>query len=379
MPKEKDIQKRFFNCFGFSMFAHFAAIIALALIPALSNIAISEIREGTKTPETYYVDLQPPAKGTPQAAAAPAAKAEMLELPTEEVRVASNDIMIPISKKKSAPKQAKVKNKSNKVAKAPRVLPVKAVAPPPEQGDIDVDKSMDKPIPEEEEIADEAVDQEAMEAEILAQEELRARERAQAREEAAQAERDRQELQAQLDAEKKARMAAEEQTRKQEEEKKKMLAEAEQKEEARRKQEQAAAAALAAKAAAQKNDPRQGTMVASNGKNGNVPASYGTSDGIRDAADLSEYPGNVKPVYPERDRLLRNQGTTVFIARVTPDGRVQNVRMETSAGSSSLDSTAFSAFRNYRYMPGQQGLIRKSFVWTLRGDAEEIPARLRRK
>ncbi|MCM2280228.1 MAG: TonB family protein [Bdellovibrionaceae bacterium] len=100
--------------------------------------------------------------------------------------------------------------------------------------------------------------------------------------------------------------------------------------------------------------------------------------GIRDASELHAAPGNRVPQYPERDRLMRNQGTTVFIARVRPDGTVTDIRMERSANSRSLDVAALDAMKKWRFLPGQQGLVRKGFTFSLEGDAEELPARLRR-
>lgn len=100
--------------------------------------------------------------------------------------------------------------------------------------------------------------------------------------------------------------------------------------------------------------------------------------GIRDASELHSAPGNRAPIYPERDRLLRNEGTTIFIARVRPDGTVTDVRLEKSARSQTLDSAALEAMTKWRFLPGQEGLIRKAFTFSLGGEAEELPARLRR-
>ncbi len=100
--------------------------------------------------------------------------------------------------------------------------------------------------------------------------------------------------------------------------------------------------------------------------------------GIRDASELHSAPGNRAPIYPERDRLLRNEGTSIFIARVRPDGTVTDVRLEKSARSQTLDAAALEAMTKWRFLPGQEGLIRKAFTFSLGGEAEELPARLRR-
>jgi len=100
--------------------------------------------------------------------------------------------------------------------------------------------------------------------------------------------------------------------------------------------------------------------------------------GIRDAEDLRPAPGNRPPSYPERDRLARNQGTVVFVARVRKDGTVTDIRTEQTSSSRSLDLAAWEAMKNWRFLPGQEGWVRKGFTFSLGGDAEEIPARLRR-
>lgn len=102
------------------------------------------------------------------------------------------------------------------------------------------------------------------------------------------------------------------------------------------------------------------------------------SFGIRDANELKAVPGNRAPAYPERDRLMRNQGTAVFVARVLPDGTVTEIQLERSSQSRSLDTSALEAMRKWRFQPGQQGMVRKGFTFSLDGEAEEIPARLRR-
>ncbi len=102
----------------------------------------------------------------------------------------------------------------------------------------------------------------------------------------------------------------------------------------------------------------------------------GTLSGIRDGDSLAELNGNLRPLYPVEDRRARREGVSVFIARVTPDGRVQDIRLE-SSGTPSMNSAAMKAFANYHYKAGQEGWVRKKFVFKLTGESEE-PARLRR-
>lgn len=75
---------------------------------------------------------------------------------------------------------------------------------------------------------------------------------------------------------------------------------------------------------------------------------------------------------------MRNQGTVVLIAYVNNDGTVSQVQFEQNAPSKTLDTSALSAMKRWRFMPGQAGWVRKGFTFSLGGTTEELPARLRR-
>lgn len=109
---------------------------------------------------------------------------------------------------------------------------------------------------------------------------------------------------------------------------------------------------------------------------GGTPAAVAAMGPIRDASELRALPGNPNPVYPARDRLTRKQGTTVILGRVSPDGRVTELKLERSSGSSQMDAASMQAFRNWRFQAGQQGWVRKPFQFRLVGDAKEVPAPL---
>ncbi len=100
---------------------------------------------------------------------------------------------------------------------------------------------------------------------------------------------------------------------------------------------------------------------------------------VMNASERRPLPGNPLPIYPERDRYLRHQGTTVLIGRVGSDGVVSDVRIEKSSGSATLDQSSVTAFSKWRFEPGQETLVRKSFVFSLKGEEEVLPARLGRK
>lgn len=110
-----------------------------------------------------------------------------------------------------------------------------------------------------------------------------------------------------------------------------------------------------------------------------APASPSTgAGGIRDADSLSEQPGNAKPTYLADDQRAGRQGTVIFNAMVTKDGSVQAIQMKQSSGHSSLDSSAYEAFKQHRYLPGQQGAVQKTFQFVLNGE-ETVKSRLRRR
>ncbi len=105
-------------------------------------------------------------------------------------------------------------------------------------------------------------------------------------------------------------------------------------------------------------------------------SSGGAPNGIRDGDSLAELAGNLRPLYPLEDRRARREGVATFIARVTPDGRVQEIKLESPA-TPAMNAAALKAFTNFHYKSGQEGWIRKKFVFKITGESEE-PARLRR-
>jgi TonB family protein len=119
--------------------------------------------------------------------------------------------------------------------------------------------------------------------------------------------------------------------------------------------------------------PRASQAIAPIQKSGQLGSTAPTAGSIRNADDIKEMSGNIKPVYPVDDRRAGRQGTVIFVARLTPEGQIMNVRIEKSSASASLDNAAYSAFRSYRYQSGQQGLIRKAFTFALKGEAIEAP------
>ncbi|HRK06209.1 MAG TPA: TonB family protein [Pseudobdellovibrionaceae bacterium] len=112
----------------------------------------------------------------------------------------------------------------------------------------------------------------------------------------------------------------------------------------------------------------------SRGLKGPITGAVGVE--IRDASELAALPGNPKPSYPAQDRLRKYEGKAVLVGRVGADGRMSQVLVERSSGSTAMDASAIEAFKRWRYRPGQQSWVRQPFQFRLIGEATEIPARL---
>lgn len=135
------------------------------------------------------------------------------------------------------------------------------------------------------------------------------------------------------------------------------------------------------------NDANHGSSEASSSGSGSSDGRGGNDDEadgptsnqnlvIVEASQRRPLPGNPLPAYPRNDRYLKRQGTTVMVGRVGTDGRVQDVQIERSSGSESMDRASVTEFRKWRFEPGQEALVRKSFAFTLKGEEKIVPARL---
>jgi protein TonB len=61
------------------------------------------------------------------------------------------------------------------------------------------------------------------------------------------------------------------------------------------------------------------------------------------------------PTYPRRSRRLREQGTVLLEMLVLADGRVTELRVNTSSGFERLDQAALDAVQSWRFLPAQRG------------------------
>ena len=160
------------------------------------------------------------------------------------------------------------------------------------------------------------------------------------------------------------------------------FAEAEQQAQAE-KQAQAAAAAAAKQAqmSAATSGGRAKTKVAGDVEGdglGNSDSPRGSTGHVRKMEDLRQLPGNQLPAYSDEDRFYQRSGEVVFEAYVTPKGTTTNFRMIQSSGHRSLDLKSLKAFKNWKFFPGQEGTVEMAYNWSLKGEAKERPALLRR-
>lgn len=392
MLKDRDIRQRTFGFISFSFLAHLGIIAASFLIP---NV-LKESAQGNKS-ETYLVESSTPATLGESAQALPAAPpteapAEIVTAPVDDataIVVAKNELP---AKKVLAPAREKAVAATKKVLSLPtkkaalpakalpakaKALPEKAAAQPQivEQSEIEVNQALQASREAEESpevAADIEVPTVSEERQDLSSDALEA-----AEEEAAQ--------------EAQAEIAAEEQNVE--------TTEAVESATTTSTEESSdAAPALEQPLFAPINRGAQVTRPAGQGQVGGLgnnaaqaaPApSTGAGNGagngagsaagaIRDADTLSEQPGNAKPTYAEDDQRAGRQGTVVFDAVVTREGAVQAIQMKQSSGHSSLDSSAYQAFKKHRYLPGQEGTVRKKFQFVLNGE-QEVKSRLRRR
>lgn len=113
--------------------------------------------------------------------------------------------------------------------------------------------------------------------------------------------------------------------------------------------------------------------AAANGKSdaessGPGSSASGSGDGqIIEASLRRPLPGNQLPQYPRQDRLMRREGTSIVLGDVRHNGTVENVRLERSAGSKEMDSAAIAAFKKWKFAPGAEATVRKSFRYALQG------------
>ncbi len=109
---------------------------------------------------------------------------------------------------------------------------------------------------------------------------------------------------------------------------------------------------------------------------GNASGAPGSVDGLRDADNLKQFPGNRPPVYPHRDRLSRKEGVVTLVAYVTNSGKPTQIKVAQSSGTNRMNANSLRAFTKYRFYKGQAGYVRQTYVFRLSGDTGYVPASL---
>ena len=122
-----------------------------------------------------------------------------------------------------------------------------------------------------------------------------------------------------------------------------------------------------------KGSPAGGEMSGGETSSAGTPPS---ASQIRDASELVPRPGNPSPQYPQIDRISSRQGLAIVVGKVNADGTMGNVYVEKSSGSKTLDQEAQNTFKSWKFMPGQEGYVRKPFKFALAGEARELHAHL---
>lgn len=100
---------------------------------------------------------------------------------------------------------------------------------------------------------------------------------------------------------------------------------------------------------------------------------------VRSLENLKQLNGNPKPQYSIEERFRKEQGTVVFQAFVTNQGLLKDFKLVQSTGYKNLDGKTLAALKRWKFYPGQEGWVEIPQTWNIKGEAEEMPATLRRK
>jgi TonB family protein len=141
---------------------------------------------------------------------------------------------------------------------------------------------------------------------------------------------------------------------------------------------QEAAAAKAAQEAATAEAAARARAQAEQTGSGNGVGN-GSDNGVRALEQLRQKPGNPIPRYDQQEQLRGDQGEVIFHAFVNEDGTLSNFQMIKSSGYRNLDAKTLKALKQWRFYPGQAGMVELPFKWDLKGEARLMPTLLRRK
>ena len=103
-----------------------------------------------------------------------------------------------------------------------------------------------------------------------------------------------------------------------------------------------------------------------------IPPFKGTIPGVA----IRQQGGNHPPQYPVVDRIRKNTGTVTVLGYVNKLGKVSNVQVDSSTGTTRMNSNAIAAFKNYRFQKGREGWVKMPFEYTLdQGEARVLSVR----
>lgn len=107
-------------------------------------------------------------------------------------------------------------------------------------------------------------------------------------------------------------------------------------------------------------------------------AQYGKNTRVRSHLELTPYSGNPKPTYPDEARRKRYAPKVVVDYLVNSDGQIADIKFVQPAQLGSVNRSVFEAIRKWKFKPGKTGYFRHEIVFRFKGNAQVIPARLRR-
>lgn len=130
---------------------------------------------------------------------------------------------------------------------------------------------------------------------------------------------------------------------------------------------------VTAKSTGKKPSPAPTAPIVGNKKT-SLAEAMGDPDGVKDARDLQQVPGNEPPSYPVDDRLKRREGTVILVAYVTKEGLVEDVQIESSTGSYAMNQESVRAFYKYQFVKDQPGWVRMPYEFQLVGPVKDYGA-----
>lgn len=129
----------------------------------------------------------------------------------------------------------------------------------------------------------------------------------------------------------------------------------------------------------QPQDPAPVAMIKDDPTSDGEPLGKGgaTEAGAVQYTNLKQFSGNQPPVYPLEARRQHREGQVELVYEVARDGSVRNIKISQSSGHEDLDQAAVKAISKYKFVAGQDGWAKHPVVFSLRGQIESLPSRLR--